>query len=382
MNMKLIRVAGIAVVVMTGAFAQAQTTTAPTAPTWDIAPAPVELVKKSEGPKNRIGLRYNMGLNITADFKKLGGVAALSNPNLHTDPAHTNTLIRTYDGTSYVGTDITGNDHGPGFENTTWYWGYGSSGQVQGDTLVLSSSTSPATAKSKDNSDDPQHGLEFTYDRELFRKNNWRFGIETGLGYQRLSISDDHTLTATVNRITDTFTIPSGVVLPSPGYQGTYEGPGTVIGADPSSRTTTTITSVGTNTIVGSRSLEANIFSIRLGPYVEYPLNNKFSLQFGGGLYMVIGDSRFQFKETVTIVDPDTGGVTTEEHHGASSHTDFLVGGYVGGNILYQMTEEFGLFVGAQFQTAGQSITRAKGKESVLNMGQSVVVSIGASYSF
>ncbi len=343
---------------------------------------PVQLVKVPDEPKNRIGISYRMGLNITADFKRLGGVAAVSDPNLHTDPAHTNTVIRTYDGSSYVGQDITGNNHGPGYENTTWYWGYGSAGSVQGDTLVLSSSSSPATAASKNNSDDPQHGLEITYDRELLRRGNWRFGFEGAAGYTRLSISDNRTLTATVNRTTDTFVIPSGVVVPPAGYQGTYAGPGPVIGADPASRTMTTVTQVGTNTIVGARSLDANIFGFRLGPYAEYPLNKRFSLLFSGGLYLVVGDSHFRFKETVTIVDPATGVQTTEEHRGSASQLDFLVGGYVGANLEYQLTKDFGLFCGAQLQSAGRAITKARGKVAVLDMGESVVVSVGASYSF
>ena len=133
---------------------------------------------------------------------------------------------------------------------------------------------------------------------------------------------------------------------------------------------------------VGARSLDANVFGFRLGPYAEYPLNNKFSLLFSGGLYLVVGDSHFRFKETVTIVDPITGAQTTEQHRGSASQIDFLVGGYVGANIEYQLTKEFGLFAGAQFQTAGRAVNKARGKVSVLDMGESVVVSIGASYSF
>jgi opacity protein-like surface antigen len=280
-----------------------------------------------------------------------------------------------------VGTDIDGNDHGPGFQNTTWYWGYASSGSAQGNSMVLSSSSSPATGVSKDNSNDPQNGVEITYDHEFFRKNKWRFGLESAFGYTRISISDSRTLTAFVNRITDTFTIPGGVIVPPPGYHGTFEGPGAVIGADPSGHTTTMTTQTG-DTIVGSRSLDANVFSIRVGPYVEYQLSERFSLLLGGGLYLVVGDSRFQFREQVTIVDPVTGFQSTETHSGSGSQTDFLVGGYVGMNVMYSLTKDVDLFVGAQLQSVGRDVTRSNGKEAILNMGKSVVVSIGASYSF
>jgi hypothetical protein len=109
---------------------------------------------------------------------------------------------------------------------------------------------------------------------------------------------------------------------------------------------------------------------------------NEVSVLLGGGLFMVVGDTRFSFRETVTIVDPVTGVELTESRSGSGSQLDFLVGGYVGADIAYAVTEEVDVFVGAQFQGAGRSVNKQKGKESVLDLGQSVVVSIGASYSF
>jgi len=335
----------------------------------------VPLQQAKQRPLHRVSVSYRMGLNITADFKKLGGLQQVSNPDLHLDSNYSGNTVRTYDEGGYVGVDSTGNNHGPGFENTTWYYGYDSSGANQGNALVLSSSSSPATAVSKDNSDDPQHGIEIAYSRELFQKGRWRFGAEGAIGYSRLSISDSRRLVATVNRVTDTFSVPDGVTLPPPGYQGTYEGPGNVINADPS-RQTSVVTS-SENTIIGERKLEANIYSLRLGPYAELPLNEKFSLLFGGGLYLAVGDTTFSFSETVTV-----DGTGSEFHSSSHSELDFLVGGYIGANVSYALTDEIGLFVGAQFQTAGTAVNKAGGKQSVLNLNESVVVSIGASYSF
>lgn len=348
------------------AAAQAQ----PAAPVESDPIQPVQLETLKPRPLSRFNLSYRMGLNITADFKKLGGLSSASDPNSYA--GHT---TRTYDNGGYVGVDSTGNNHGPGYENTTWYYGYNSPGADQGTALTLSSSSSPATASSKDNSDDPQHGFEISYDRELFQKGSWRFGVEGGLGYTHLSIKDSRRLTATVNRITDSFAVPDGVTLPDAPYAGTYTGPGPVISSDPQRQTT--VINSSENTIIGERELEADIFSLRLGPYAEVPLNDRFSLLFNGGLYLAIGDINFKFNETVTVAD--TG---TEYHSGSSSDTEFLVGGYVGANLEYALTEQVGLFVGAQFLSAGQSVNRSKGKQSVLNMSESVVVSIGASYSF
>jgi hypothetical protein len=179
----------------------------------------------------------------------------------------------------------------------------------------------------------------------------------------------------TVNRITDSFTIPTGVTIPPAPHNGTFNGPGAVIGSEPGSRTTTIISQGAT--IVGTRSLYANVYSLRLGPYAEVPLNDKFSLLFNGGLYLAAGDTRFKFQETVTL--PGTG---TEVHSGSGSQTDFLIGGYAGANVEYALTKDVALFVGALFQSTGRPVNREQGKEAILNLNKSVIVSIGASYSF
>src|SRR5256885_9408406 len=75
----------------------------------------------------------------------------------------------------------------------TWYWGYEHSQSAQGTNLVLNSYSTPANATSKNREDDPQHGLELTYSRELLRGKWWHFGAEGGLGYSPISVIDRQT---------------------------------------------------------------------------------------------------------------------------------------------------------------------------------------------
>jgi hypothetical protein len=342
------------------------------APPPDAYPVPLLLERKPEESRNRISLAYQMGLNITVDFKKLGGFTPLSNPG----PASGGVTNRTYDN-GYNLVDITGNDHGPGYENTTWNWSYTDPSSIQGNSIVVSSSSSLANGVSKNNSDDPQSGVAIIYDRELYRDptHNWRFGLEGALGYTLISISDNRTLRTTVNQTIDSYSLPAGFVVPQSPYYGTYEGPGPVISSDPLSRSTNSVSAAAT--VSGHRTIDANVFNLKLGPYAEVPLSSRFSLLFSGGLYLAVGDIKFSYKQTVTI-----DGVGSQVSSGSGSQTDFLYGGYVGGNLQYALTKEMGLFVGAQFQSAGQTVNREQGKQAILDMGQSVIVSIGASYSF
>ena len=66
----------------------------------------------------------------------------------------------------------------------------------------------------------------------------------------------------------------------------------------------------------------------------------------------------------------------------SGSQTDLLVGGYVGGGLEYALNREWSVFAGAQFQTAGRSFNNQGGKQSVLDMGETVVVMMGISYAW
>jgi hypothetical protein len=323
-----------------------------------------------QGPmtQNRLGLNYRMGLNITVDFRKLGGLA-LSDPG----PAIGSTFNRNYDN-GYNRVDSSTNAGG-----VTWYWGYEHSQSVQGTNLVLNSYSTPANATSKNREDDPQHGLELTYSRELLRGKWWHFGAEGGLGYSPISITDRQTLKNRAYRTNDAFSL-NGTIPPGFPYHGTFEGPGDLISSDP---TRTTDILPGAATITGERSIDSDVFVLRLGPYFEVPLYKKFSLILNGGLTLAYAHTKFSFDETVTISDPANDiNLVSPRRRGSGSHDDFLVGGYAGAAIGYQLTREVGLMAGAQYQAAGRTINRENGKESLLDMGQSIIVTFGVTYSF
>jgi len=325
---------------------------------------------------NKVSLSYRMGLNITVDFKRLGGFPAISDPG----PATGSTFNRNYDNGSYNRVDISGNNGG-----TTWYWGYQNASQLQGNSLVMESSSSPNNAVSKNNDNDPQHGFEASYSRQLYRHKNLRFGVEAAFGYALVDASDSRTLFARVDRIIDNFAIPGGVnVVPAAPYHGTFEGPGALLSSSPV-RNTTVISRDAI--IMGQRQIDSDIFTLRLGPYMEVPVYKNLSFILSGGLTLVVADTQFSYRETVTLLD---SGEVSGPRSSSGSQTDFLVGGYVAGSLSYAVTKEIGLFGGVQFQSAGESVTGSQTlnrqsvthKEAVLDLGQSVLLVFGVSYSF
>jgi hypothetical protein len=341
---------------------------------------PVTLESPPPENRNRLALSYRMGLNISVDFKKLGGFPALTDPG----PSTGSTANRNYDN-GYNRVDISTNAGG-----LTWNWGYQNANQIQGNSIVLDSSSSLNNGSSNGHQNDPQHGLELSYSRELHRSDNdkWRFGLEGAFGLSFIDVSDSSTVLTTVNRITDTYTVPGGVfVIPSAPYNGTFQGPGPVISSSLGTGTgVRTITAIpGAAVVTGERALDANVYMIRLGPYLEIPLSRKFSAILNGGLTLAFADVDFTYRETVTIA-----GVGSVSRSSTGGETDFLVGGYIGGAISYAVTKEISVFAGAQWEAAGSSVSNSRllnnqvdtKKESVLDLGKSIILNFGVAYSF
>ena len=132
--------------------------------------------------RNRLSLSYRLGLNITADFRRFGGFPAATDPGADSGAK----VDRNYDN-GYNRVDITGNDHQPGFPDTTWNWGFQGGSSVQGSSIVLQSASSPANAVSKNNDDGINHGFEISYQREFKREEKWRGGLEVAFGLTTLS---------------------------------------------------------------------------------------------------------------------------------------------------------------------------------------------------
>ena len=146
-----------------------------------------------EPQMNRFAMSFRSGLNIKADFKRLGGFTSSSSPS----PATGGHTDRTYDD-GYVKVDSTGNDHGfggvfPEGKNQTWNWGYENASQVPlpgNDVIMFHSSSSAANVSSKNVGDDPQNGFEVIYNRRIRQVCKGWWGIEAAFGFVDVSIGD------------------------------------------------------------------------------------------------------------------------------------------------------------------------------------------------
>jgi hypothetical protein len=328
-------------------------------------PRGLSLDQPDQPLKNRFRLSYRAGLNISADFKGLGVFPAQTNPGGPTGSAN-----RTYDD-GYVRPDSGAN---PGL---TWNWGYENASQVPGDdTIQFHSSTSPGDAFSDDNDDSPYHGFELTYNRHfgnLGDRATW--GLETAFGYNLICIGDNSPVNSSVRRLTDTYAL-DGVIPPEPPYSGTFEGPGPLISDSPA-RSFATIP--GAAHVTGKRKLDAELCSVRLGPYVEVPLDDarKWNVSFSGGLTLAVINSEFRYRESTAIA-----GAGTFSSSGSGTDSDFMVGGYFGGNISYSFTRSWSAFLGAAYQYLPDYTHKEDGRAARVTFARSVFVNLGFGFAF
>jgi hypothetical protein len=299
---------------------------------------------------NRFFFGPRFGLNFKADF--------------HSDASYFNGVnpgLGTYND-GYVLGDSRGNAGG-----LTWNWGYHNSSQVAGDNMqfhaIQSSSPSSAT-------DNPQYGAELVYQRVISHlpSSFGCWGLETGFGFTDLDLRNNRNGTVPVT--TDTFPL-NGVLPPGAPYNGTFSGPGALLGDTPTRDTT------GSATLTSNQKLSGQLFGIRLGPFVELNLTHQLSLDASVGLTLAPAFVDYDFSETVALAG---GGTFATSGH--SSKTKLLYGPYAGGMLRYNFNKNWGVYVGAQFQNLTDMEQSVNGHTARLDPGATVYGTAGASWSF
>jgi len=330
-------------------------------------------------PLNRFSLSYSMGLNITAGFKNvrltpntfsLPDHAGVPTPT-PINPGSTNALSPHVYDDGYSLVDVYGNAGG-----YTSYYGYQNASQVQGNALVMHATTATVGAGPSDINGDPQHGLQFTYGRQLGRHDQFRWGLEAGFGFTDVTIHDNQTVAGDYTTTSDSYSLvnPLGGVI-TPVQTGLYSAPTNqpVIHAGPS-RTETPLAGAD------QFDLHADVFSWRLGPYFQVPvIKQRLAFSLSGGVALYYVNTQFSFQESVSR---SAVGLSPLLNSGSGSHNDLLVGGYVGGNLYLRLTRSVDLFTGVQYTKVGNASNVQSGKQAQIDFGNSLFVNLGLSYKF
>lgn len=331
-----------------------------------LAPA---AIRAEEFVTNRFTLSPRFGLNISARFTGPTSLPLSANPR--TTPR--GDLYNYDDG--YVLTDISGNLGGQ-----TWYWGYDdSAGQISGNTILLSRSTASGNFSSPSFDSDPSLGAELTYNRLLGTTRNLRYGLEAAANYVNLSLRNSSASSGTLSRVTDAYPFTPGTTppaaSPSDPYQGSFEGPGFVIGDTPVSSTVAIVP--GGVTVAGQRQFDADLFGFRLGPYLDLPFDDNFNLWISGGLAVGWLNGEASWSETVTL-----SGAGSVSSSGSGRDDDMLWGGYVAANVSWDWNDRWSVVGGMQYQNLGVYRHTFGTRQAEVDFRNSIFATIGLSARF
>ncbi|MCD6048736.1 MAG: hypothetical protein K0Q55_139 [Verrucomicrobia bacterium] len=314
--------------------------------------------------------RFSLGARFGMNFKSAFGNTALTPAPVFSSPgAPVGGINHTYDD-GYNLVDSSGNIGG-----MTWNWGYQNASQVVGDTIQMNSlsTVSPVLPARDGATDDPQLSAELTYQRVIgfFGEGDaGRWGFEAGFGYTSLSLHDRRGANGLSTLITDTYQL-NGVIPPFPGYGGTFAGPGPLLGDLPGRTTTVMVDSFSS-----SHELSGDLFTIRLGPFAEWYLTPKLSFAASVGITLAPAIVDYDFNEVTT-----TFGVTTAVS-GHSSKTTLLYGPYISTTFRYDFTPNFGVYIGAQFQSLNSMEQTIGTRSGRLDASATFYATTGISWSF
>lgn len=333
---------------------------------WTAAAAGLSLVTTAgaQGLRrpNRIAIGPRAGFSIEANFQAAPALSGAS-----PGPATGGGINRTYDD-GYVGVDSSGNAGGQ-----TWYWGYEHPAQVNPatDTLAMTALQGGTTPEISGVTDDPHVGVEISFQRVLGEFGGAYWGFDLGGTWTPVDLGSDTAFNASLTRITDVYGL-GGITPPLAPYHGGFGGPGPTIGDSPTR--TEVVQSVA---ISGDRKIESAMYGIRLGPMLEVPMGERLSLQIMGGVLLTYADSEFSYTERV--VYPDS---SMTNFRASASEQDWLLGGYVRGQLTLRFSERFGIYAAAQYEALSEIDLTAGSRSATLKPGGAIFGSAGVEYRF
>lgn len=308
---------------------------------------------------NRFSFGPTLGFNFKAEFNNNAPFLNNVNPGPAAGSAN-----HTYND-GYVLVDSSGDAGG-----LTQNWGYQNASQYNpagGGTMQFNAIQSGGSSSVTGN---PQYGGELIYQRVLGSlplESSGDWGLETGFGFTDLNLRNNLGGTAPV--ITDTYQL-NGLIPPGPGYQGSFNVPGPLIGDTPT-RTTASAT------VTGYQKLSGQLFTFRLGPFAEWNITPELSLAASAGVTLAPTTLDYDFSETYAIAG---GGVYAANGH--SSRTALLYGPYAGAMLRYDFNKCWGVYVGARFQNLNDLNISNGGSSARLDQGVTLYATVGVTWKF
>ena len=270
----------------------------------------------------------------------------------------------------YVRVDDTGNALGQ-----TSNWGYNNASQSDGaGTLSMHSANSVNATGSQDLDSQFSVGAELAYGQTLKQWERTRLGWEFGFGYLPITLeSGGSPIAGTVNRTTYTFSTGS-IVVPGAPYNGGASGIGPTISDVATLGNTTNVNA----TISDLGTLDADLFTFRLGPTFFYDLSSRVGLSASVGPAVGLLSEEFSFNSVLHYDD----GTAPGHVKGRFSQTDIVYGGYISVMGTFHVEANGDVYLGVQYMPMSTSTFSKGGRQASVDLSGQIYISLGVNWIF
>ncbi len=264
--------------------------------------------------------------------------------------------------------------------STTWNWGYDSAsqGNVAANEVQFTRLNNLPALGSYSESQGVSFGGELIGTYELFetllKDKVIVGGIELGYGYQPVSIDYSSNATTSATYV-QSFHSLGNVVPPAGPYAGTFDGPGPLISLSP----VRTISTTANATSSYSGELSGDFHIVKVGLWGEMDLAERWTLGLSGGLSSVYADTVYSFRNNTTFDNPN---VPAQSESGNIGGREWMAGIYTQVRIQYNITENFGAFVGGEVELHSDFDFQGGGKQFVMEMAPLYGGILGINWQF
>lgn len=273
---------------------------------------------------------------------------------------------------------------------TTWNWGYQRVDQVSGNELTLTRFDQvPRVGTLDGNGNSMTYGGEVwamyeLYSFRSFKKRTGHWGVEAGYGMTTFDASASGSVSGTATRNQSVYSL-GGIVPPSPGYQGGYYGPvpgGPVAPVvDFAPLRSSSLQAAGLDTL--DASVSTVLHSMKVGPWVELPLSDRFTLGLGAGYCTVYAQADLSFNESTTFTgNPAAFGAATQNLSVKASRDDWRPGFYARALVDFAITRNWSVFAGGDIQSNSDLNFASQGRGASIQLGSVFGAMAGVQFKF
>ncbi len=207
-----------------------------------------------------------------------------------------------------------------------------------------------------------------------------KWGFEVGYSYSTLSASASASAqAANATLTTDTYSLTDAgnvLVPPQAPFTGSPTGPNFLLTRTIGS--STSITAVGTSIL--NASLDADVHSLRVGPWFEMPIARRLSVGFSVGYVTTLVDAELRLQESTVYA----GNAIPGRDFGTTGYrrSEWVPGAYAQLRATYMFTQHVGAFVGAEAQWSKNIQFPVRSREAEIRFGATFGGVLGLNLSF